>query len=66
MPSVVATAASGTTARFATTPISDSWLKWAAISGVTAAWAPTLTATPAASQRGQPRASSAPVIQGAR
>ncbi len=56
MPSVVATAASGTTARLATTPISESWLKWATMSGVTTACAPRLTAIAAASQGGAPRA----------
>ena len=42
-------------------PTSESWLKWASMTGVTAAWAPTLTATAVASQAGQlplPRASS--------
>ena len=45
MPRVVAGAASGTTKRLATMPISESWLKNASMMGVTASWAPTLTAT---------------------
>ena len=51
MPSVVPAAASGTTTRLAAMPTSESWLKWASMTGVTAAWAPTLTATAVASQR---------------
>ncbi len=66
MPSVVATAASGTTARLATTPISESWLKCAAMSGVTAACAPRLTAAAPASQGGQPRTVRRSVSHGVR
>ena len=66
MPSVVPAAASGTTTRFAAMPTSESWLKWASMTGVTAAWAATLTDTAVASQPGQPRPSSQPVMPGVR
>ena len=56
---MVAAPASGTTRRFATTPTSESWLKWAAMIGVTAHWAVRLTAMGTASHGGQPWASSA-------
>src|SRR5262245_31097085 len=44
-PRRVAAPARGTTARLATTPTSDTWLKWLAVIGVTAAWADRLTAS---------------------
>ena len=66
MPSVVPTAASGTTTRLAATPTSESWLKWASMTGVTAAWAPRLTAAAVASQPGQPHPESQPVMAGVR
>ncbi len=58
MPRVVAGAASGTTKRLATMPISESWLKNASITGVTASWAPALTASDRASHTGQPQVES--------
>jgi hypothetical protein len=58
MPRVVAGAASGTTKRLATTPMSESWLKKATMIGVTASWAPTLTANDRASHTGHPHVDS--------
>jgi len=57
IPSVVAGPARGTTRRLAATPMSESWLKWASMMGVTGSWAARLTATAAANQCGQRRAS---------
>ena len=65
-PSDVPPAASGTTSRFAATPASESWLKCASITGVTAACAPALTAMACASERGHPQAASRSVAAGAR
>src|SRR2546425_10078798 len=43
-PAIVATPARGTTPRFTTTPIVESWLKWVRVIGRTASWAAALTA----------------------
>src|SRR5439155_14031622 len=52
-PATVATPARGTTPRFTTTPIVESWLKWVRVIGRTASWAAALTAiAPAIMPRG--------------
>ena len=52
-PTTVATAASGTTARFATMPITETWLKWTSAIGSTASCAATLTpSAPVTTPRG--------------
>ena len=64
-PMTVAAPASGTTARLAAIPTSESWLKWLAMTGVTATCAVRLTARAAASHGGRPRSRSARAAPGA-
>ena len=61
-PRTVARPASGTTTRLASTPMVESWLKWARPIGSTASWAATLIASAAARPRCGSGASTMPAV----